>query len=158
MDRDIKVYITNEIPQLDKKLSINAITASFNSYIDTLGEKINLTVLDGWKLTFNVLLQRTDTISLAKQLGKYPSEKECAIYMSVPIPDDSEALYGIREVQQAFLKTANEKYSYILPTDFNGYHNLEEYVLESFKQLIDTALAKPFTFYGKVIVLGNKTT
>lgn len=66
MDRDIKVYITNEIPQLDKKLSINTITTSFNSYIDTLGEKINLTVLDGWKLTFNVLLQRTDTISLAK--------------------------------------------------------------------------------------------
>ncbi|AVM49486.1 hypothetical protein C4H12_02835 [Capnocytophaga sp. oral taxon 878] len=78
--------------------------------------------------------------------------------MSVPIPDDSEALYGIREVQQAFFKAANEKYSYILSTDFNDYHNLEEYVLESFKQLIDTALAKPFTFYGKAIILGNKTT
>ena len=153
MKDKITLLMTCEIPNLDKYVDVKLIRSELNTYIKTLAPKINLQDLEDWNLLVNVLFQRTDKIGVAKRLARYPSDKEYAIYMSIPIPDDEQAAYGLSCVKEAFFKGTNEKYSYILDkVDFNSYTDLCQYIIESSKQAIDLAFSYGFTCKGKRIL------
>ena len=96
MNDKIIVLMPCEIPNLEKYVDIALIESELETYIKTLVPKINLQDLEDWNLLVNVLLQRTDAIGVAKRLARYPSDKEYAIYMSIPIPDDEQAAYGLK--------------------------------------------------------------
>ena len=98
-----------------------------------------------------MLAQRTDAIGVAKRITRFPSDKEYAIYMSISIPDDEQATYGLSSVKEAFFKEKNEKYSYIIEPDFVSCNNLYQYILESSKRAIDMAFTHGFTCNGKKI-------
>lgn len=153
MNDKIRLLTLCEIPNLDKYVDIALIESELNTYIKTLAPKINLQDLEDWNLLVNVLFQRTDAIGVAKRLARYLSDKEYAIYMGIPIPDDEQAAYGLSFVKESFFKRTNEKYSYILDkVDFNSYTDLCQYIIESSKQAIDLAFSYGFTCKGKRIL------
>ena len=155
MTKNIKIYVTVEIPQLYEIISAQFVYTILNEYIGTIRNKVNFDVIGDWNLSFNILLQKTDKMSIAKRLSIYPSDKEYAIYMSIPIPDDTHIFYGIFSVREAFFKNVNEKYSYVVPFNLNDYNNLSQYIIDSSKQLINISLEKTFSIKGKKIKLGK---
>lgn len=158
MNDKIRVLMPIEIPGLDKYIDDYLIWSELNTFIKTLAPKINLRDLGNWNLLVNVLAQRTDVISVAKRLARYPSDKEYAIYMSIPIPDDEQAAYGLPCVKEAIFKGTNKKYSHILDkADFNSYTDLCQYIIESSKHAIDLALTYGFTCNGKRIMKQNSS-
>ena len=121
MTKNIKIYVTVEIPQLYEIISAQSVYTILNEYIGTIRNKVNFDVIGDWNLSFNILLQKTDKMSIAKRLSIYPSDKEYAIYMSIPIPDDTQIFYGIFSVREAFFKNVNEKYSYVQGVKHNAH-------------------------------------
>ena len=140
-----------EVPHLDENVDMRSIWLELNSYVTIIKRRINLQDLGDWRLLINVLSQRTDAIGVAKRVARFPSDKEYAIYMSIPIPDDDQVTYGIPSVKKAFFKEMNKKYSYILEPDFDNYGNLYQYILGSSKRAIDMAFTHGFTCNGKKI-------
>ena len=43
----------------------------------------------------------------------------------------------------------NEKYSVVVPFDFNDYNDLSQYIVDSSKRLIDISLERTYTLKGK---------
>ncbi|NMA74725.1 MAG: hypothetical protein GX963_11305 [Bacteroidales bacterium] len=151
MDEKVRVLLPIEIPNLDKDVDTRSIWINLNTYVKTLKQKINLQDMGDWRLLINVLAQRTDAISVAKRVARFPSDKEYVIYMSIPIPDDDQATYGLSSVKEAFFKEKNEKYSYILEPNFDSYDNLHQYIIESSKLAINLVFTHGFTCNGKKI-------
>lgn len=151
MDEKVRVLMPIEIPRLDESIDIRSLWLDLNAYIKTIEPIINFQDLGDWKLLINVLAQRTNAIGVAKRLARYPSDKEYVIYMSIPIPDEEQATYGLSCVKKAFFKEKNEKYSYTLEPDFDSYNNMYQYILESFKSAIDLAFTHGITCNGKKI-------
>ena len=63
----------------------------------------------------------------------------------------------IDQLYNFFIKV-NEKYSVVVPFDFNDYNDyndLSQYILDSSKRLIDMYLERTYTLKGKKIKLGK---
>ena len=54
-----------------------------------------------------------------------------------------------------FSQKVNEKYSLVVPFDFNDYNDLSQYIVDSSKRLIDISLERTYTLKGKKIKLGK---
>ena len=54
-----------------------------------------------------------------------------------------------------FSGKVNEKYSIVVPFDFNDYNDLSQYIVDSSKRLIDISLERTYTLKGKKIKLGK---
>ena len=54
-----------------------------------------------------------------------------------------------------FFKKVNEKYSIVIPFDFNDNNDLSQYIVDSSKRLIDISLERTYTLKGKKIKLGK---
>lgn len=54
-----------------------------------------------------------------------------------------------------FFIKVNEKYSVVVPFDFNDYNDLSQYIVDSSKRLIDISLERTYTLKGKKIKLGK---
>ena len=54
-----------------------------------------------------------------------------------------------------FFSKVNEKYSFVVPFDFNDYNDLSQYIVDSSKRLIDMSLERTYTLKGKKIKLGK---
>lgn len=151
MKEKIRVLMPTEIPRIDEEVDVNSIERELNDYAQALIPRINLQDLDDWRLLINATVQNTNAIGVAKRIARYPSDKEFAIYMSVPIPNNDQIAYGLPSVKEAFFKEKNEKYSDILERKFENYNNLYQNILESAKRAIDLAFNKGFTCNGKKI-------
>jgi hypothetical protein len=151
MNEKIRALIGSEVPNLHVEVELEPISQEINAYIETLLSRINIQDLNDWRLLINVIAQRTDAIGVAKRSLRYISNKEFEIFISVPIPDNNQATYGLPNVKKAFLKPYNEKYSYILEPNFDSYDNLPQYIIESSKRAIDLAFTYGFTCNGKKI-------
>ena len=60
----------------------------------------------------------------------------------------------IDQLYNFFIKV-NEKYSVVVPFDFNDYNDLSQYIVDSSKRLIDISLERTYTLKGKKIKLGK---
>ena len=56
----------------------------------------------------------------------------------------------IDQLYNFFIKV-NEKYSVVVPFDFNDYNDLSQYIVDSSKRLIDISLERTYTLKGKKI-------
>ena len=54
-----------------------------------------------------------------------------------------------------FFQKVNEKYSIVVPFDFNDYNDLSQYIVDSSKRLIDISLERTYTLKRKKIKLGK---
>ena len=60
----------------------------------------------------------------------------------------------IDQLYNFFIKV-NEKYSVVVPFDFNDYNDLSQYIVDSSKRLIDISLERTYTLKRKKIKLGK---
>ena len=54
-----------------------------------------------------------------------------------------------------FSQKVYEKYSVVVPFDFNDYNNLSQYIVDSSKRLIGISLERTYTLKRKKIKLGK---
>ena len=100
-----------------------------------------------------VTLRSTNGIGIFKRAMRYPSDKEFEFSISVTIPNEKEASYGVsKKVEEAFYVPLNDKNFYILERNFENYSNLYEYILESSKLAIHLAFTKGISCNGKKII------
>ena len=64
--------------------------------------------------------------------------------ISVTIPDDNQASYGLSKVKEAFYTPLSDKSFYSLEFNFEDYNSLYEYILNSSKHAIDLAFYKRY--------------
>ena len=112
---------------------------------------INIQDLMDWSLLIWVIFRSINGIGVFKRARRYSSDKEFEFSISVTIPNDNQALYGLSKVKEAFYTPLNDKNFYILKFNFENYNNLYEYILESSKLAIDLAFTKGITCNGKKI-------
>ena len=139
MNEKIRVSLQIEIPQLNEYVDINSIRQRLNDYVNFSASYVNVQVLIDWKLLIRVTFRYTNGIGVFKRAIRYPSDKEFEFSISVTIPNDTEALYGISKVNEAFYIPLNDKI----------YNNLYEYILENSKLAIDMAFTKGIVCNGK---------
>jgi hypothetical protein len=151
MDEKIRVLISREVSNLDDDVDIDSIREELNSYVKMLKPRINVQDLIEWKLLFNLILQHTDSAGVAKRVARFPSDKEFAIYMSIPIPDDNQIGYGLAKVKNEFLKKKNEKYSHLISSNFDCYDSLYDYILGTGKYMINWIFSRGFVCGGEKI-------
>ena len=68
-------------------------------------------------------------------------------FLGFTLPDDYFKFFLFKKV--------NEKYSVVVPFDFNDYNDLSQYIVDSSKRLIDISLERTYTLKGKKIKLGK---
>lgn len=115
----------------------------------------NIIDLEDWNLLILINIRSTNGIGVFKRARRYPSDKEFEISISLTIPNEDEAIYGLSKVKDGFYFPLNEKKFYLLEPNFKNYSNLYEYVLDSSKRAIDLAFKQGFTCNGKRIKKTN---
>lgn len=151
MDEKVRVLLPTEIPNLDEDVDITSIAQGLNDYVKALIAQINIQDLDEWNLLILVNARYTNGVGVFKRARRYPSDKEFEISISITIPNDDEAPYGLSKVKDGFYMPLNDKNFYILKPHFENYHNLYQYIFESSKHAINLAFNQGFTCNGKKI-------
>jgi hypothetical protein len=155
MSKKIAISVSSEISNLGDDVDLSLIRNKLASYVNTLARRVNADELNEWRILVNIVLQNTDGIGVAKRIAKFPSDKEFGLYISIPIPDDAQAVYGLNKVTKETLKKKDEKYSYIMPPNFTSYDDLYSYILDSSKYTIEWIFSRGFLCGGKKIKLEN---
>jgi len=110
--------------------------------------------LSGWRLTFFINYRCTDLIGVFKKFFRYPSDKEYEISIAIPIPDNTQAPYGMPPAKDGrvgdFLPIRSDRFHPLDP-EYDQYNNLDQYILASAIKAIDLGFTKGFTCYGKKI-------
>ena len=151
MDDKVKVLLQIEIPRLNEDVDIASIRKILNEYVKSLIPRINIQDLKDWSLLIWVAYRSTNGIGVFKRARRYPSDKEFEFSISVTIPDDNQASYGLSKVKEAFYTPLSDKSFYSLEFNFEDYNSLYEYILDNSKHAIDLAFIKGITCNGKKI-------
>lgn len=151
MDEKVRVLFQIEIPNLDEDINTSSIRKELNDYIKGFIPQINIVDLGDWNLLILINIRSTNGIGVFKRARRYPSDKEFEFCISLTIPNEDEAIYGLSKVKDGFYFPLNEKNFYLLEPNFKNYSNLYEYVLDSSKRAIDLAFNQGFTCNGKRI-------
>jgi hypothetical protein len=151
MEEKIKVSMPIEIPRLKDDVDIESIKREINNYVKNIIADVNIQDLGDWNLLISANSRSTNKIGLFKRAIRYPSDKEFVISISIPIPNDDEACYGLSVVKEAFYRALDDKKFYALNPNFEEYGNLYQYILESLKRAIKLAFTQGFTCNGKKI-------
>ena len=153
MDKKVRVLMPIEIPRLDNDVDIESIKKELNNYIKTLVQNVNIQDLGDWNLLISVVSRSTNKIGVFKRVKRYPSDKEFEISISVPIPNDEQAKYGLTKVKDSYYLPLNVSNFHALNPNIEDYSNLYQYILESSKRAIELAFIHGFTCNGKKIIL-----
>ncbi len=151
MDEKVRVLMPIEILNLDKDVDTTAVWRELNDYVKVLVPQINIQDCGDWKLLVLVNMRATNGIGFYKRSRRYPSDKEFEISISIPIPNNDQAPYGLSKVKESYYLPLNDKNFYILEPQFENYDNLYQYILEGSKCAIDLAFTHGFTCNGKKI-------
>lgn len=148
------VSLPTEVPKINDNVNMHFMWVELNKYIDNLLPRINILDLNEWRILIMISSRATNGIGVFKRSMRYPSDKEYVISISICIPDESQAPYGLREVKESFFKPLNEKF-FILDPEFEQYESLYSYIFESAKRAIDLAFTKGIVCGGKRMKLQN---
>ncbi|MDR2905921.1 MAG: immunity 9 family protein, partial [Helicobacteraceae bacterium] len=108
MDEKVRVLLPTEIPNLDEDVDITSIAQGLNDYVKALIAQINIQDLDEWNLLILVNARYTNGVGVFKRARRYPSDKEFEISISITIPNDDEAPYGLSKVKDGFYMPLND--------------------------------------------------
>ena len=145
--------------RLSEDVNIDSVREELNEYVKSIIWGINIADLEDWKLLIRVTLRATNGIGVFKRAMRYPSDKEFEFSISVAIPNEKEASYGVsKKVEEAFYVPLNNNNFYVLEPNFENYSNLYEYILESSKLAIHLAFTKGISCNGKKIIFLSDVT
>ena len=103
MDEEVKVCLQVEIPRLSEDVNIDSVREELNEYVKSIIWGINIADLEDWRLLIRVTLRATNGIGVFKRAMRYPSDKEFEFSISVAIPNEKEASYGVsKKIEEAF--------------------------------------------------------
>jgi len=143
------------VPGLLGFADVFLIEEKITTYVDSILPRINLEDLSGWRLSFDIGYLCTDLIGVYKKFLRYPSDREYVISIGIPIPDNTQAPYGMPTGTNGkislFYRSISGKHNHLLDPEYDQYADLEQYILASVIKAIDLGLSKGFTCYGKKI-------
>jgi len=144
-----------EVIGLTDFADVFSINKKITTYVESILPRINTEDLSGWRLQFHISYLPTDFIAVYKQFRRYPSDREYVISISIPIPDNTQAPYGMPTGANGkisfFCRSVSGKHCHLLDPEYGQYVNLDQYILASVIKAIDLGFTKGFTCYGKKI-------
>jgi len=143
-----------EVLGLSDFVDTYSIGKKITTYIESILPRINMEDLSGWRLTFHISYFYADLIGVFKKFFRYPSDKQYEISIAIPIPDNTQAPYGMPPVEDRrvgdFHSIRSDRFHPLDP-EYDKYDNLDQYILASAIKAIDLGFTKGFTCYGKKI-------
>jgi len=153
-DKQVKVTKYIGVPGLLGFADVFSIEKKLTTYVDSILPRINMEDLSGWRLTVQIGYACTDFIGVYKKFFRYPSDREYEISIGIPIPDNTQAPYGMPPGKYGtvgFFHPGESKHSHLLDPEYDQYDNLDQYILAAAIKAIDLCFTKGFTCYGKKI-------
>ncbi|KXU39482.1 hypothetical protein AXE65_08235 [Ventosimonas gracilis] len=151
--KQARVRMEIELPGLDDVVDIDSINNKLNAYVESIAPSINIECLSGWMLVFHVNHFCVDLIAVYKKLSRDSAEKEYIIPIAIPLPDNTQAAYGMlpgEDGKTGSFRPVESNHFYPLDPEYDQYDNLEQYIIESVIKAIDFGLSKGFVI-GKEI-------
>ncbi|KXU38888.1 hypothetical protein AXE65_11270 [Ventosimonas gracilis] len=153
--KQVSIGLGIEVIGLRKFANVFSIDKKIATYVKSILPRINMEDLSGWRLQLHISYLPTDFISVYKKFLRYPSDREYVISIGIPIPDNTQAPYGMPTGEDGkislFCRSASGKHSHLLYPEYDQYDNLNQYILASAIKAIDLGFTKGFTCYGKKI-------
>jgi len=154
-DEQVSVNMPRSVLGVDDFSDMDSIYEKITAYIESILPRINIEDLAGWRLLFYINCQCTDFIGVYKKFLWYPSDREYGILIVIPIPDNTQAPYGLPPGENGrispFCRSASGRHSHLLGPEYGQYDSLDQYILASAIKAIDLGFTKGFTCYGKKI-------
>ena len=147
----VRVSINRQVVNLGESANINVLRKELNNHVYEITQNVNIQDLEDWKLLIGITCRATNGVGFFKRVQRYPSDKEFEVSISVGIPNEEQASYGMEDVKSAYFAPLDDKKFHVLEPLFENYDNLEQYILESAKLGIDLAFTQGFTCNGKRI-------
>ncbi|KXU39484.1 hypothetical protein AXE65_08245 [Ventosimonas gracilis] len=134
---------------------INSINKKINAYVESILPRINIEDLSaGWRLSLITDYLCTDFVGIDKEFKCYPSFKEYGISIAIPIPDNTQAAYGMPPGEDGKIgcfHPASSNCSHLLDPEYDQYDDLEQYIVASAIKAIDFGFKNGFDCDGKKI-------
>jgi len=153
MVEQLRVLMPTEAVGLCEAADIDDIECLLNAYVQDHNGRLNLEILNGWRLLFDINSRATSAIGVYKRAQRYPSDQEFEISISITIPNEDEASYGLASVKESYFLPLNEKKFHILAPVYDSYSNLNDYILESGKRALQLAFTAGLVINGKKLQL-----
>jgi len=169
----IKIHTRFDVTGLVGFADMGFVDEKIKIHAKSILPRINTEDMLGWKLVFDIDFRCANFIGIDKKIrrlesGPYDSfkYKEYVILIAIPIPDNTQAPYGIPPVENGSLRpysagiprrkpvmeTAGKSTRFrLLEPGYDQYAKLEQYALASAIKAIDFAFSKGFTLGGKKI-------
>jgi len=148
-DEAVRIEIKSlGVPELDDFADMGSIVEKINTHIELVFPRVNIKDLSGWRLILDIGYLRADFISIPKKLGRYPSDRVYLALISIPIPDNTQAPYGVplnEDKPTKYFKLSKESLYHILDPEYDKYDNLDQYIIASTIKAIDFGFSKGFS-------------
>ncbi|MFG0410011.1 Imm9 family immunity protein [Pseudomonas sp. FYR_11] len=151
MHPSIRCAIHNESPKTKNAIDLFEIMHTINNHITHELQKINTEDLNDWNILILVTIRNTNTIGVFKHTRRYPSDKELELSISIPVPNEEQAPYGLPPKNSGFFFPIDEKKAHTITPEYLRYDDLREYIIESIKSAIAKAFEIGITFHGRKI-------
>jgi len=139
---------------LNNFVNKNSIKKKIATYVNSILPRINIEDLSGWRLALSIEPACTDFIAIYKKFKQCPEEREYKISITIPIPDNIQAPYGMPTEEDGRIgsfRSVRGTGCHLLDPEYDKYANLEQYILVSAKRAIDLGFSKGFPCDGKKI-------
>ena len=157
MTEQVRVAMPTQVVGVKESADYKAIWTELNQYAQEHRDRLNLEILDGWRLLFDILsvpALPSSAIGVLKRVRRYPSDKEFEVALVMPIPSDRDAPYGLASVSSSILaRPVDETKFHNLAPQYDAYKTLDEYVLESGKRALHLAFTAGLVMNGKKLKL-----
>ncbi|WP_082782584.1 Imm9 family immunity protein [Cephaloticoccus capnophilus] len=154
--KQVRATMPTSVPGIWNFANMGPIERKVNTYIDSILPRINIEDLSGWRLLLHINSVCSDLIGVYKKFLRYPSDREYVILLTIPIPDNTQAPYGMppgRDGTIGYFRSIKDrgKQSHLLEPEYDKYDGLNQYILAAAIRAIDLGFTKGFTCYGKKI-------
>ncbi|KXU36615.1 hypothetical protein AXK12_03135 [Cephaloticoccus capnophilus] len=153
--KQLSIGLGIEVVGLTKFADVFSTDKKIATYVKSILPRINIEDLSGWRLQLHISYLPTDSISVYKKFLRYPSDREYVILIGIPIPDNTQAPYGMPTGANGkislFCRSAGDKHNHLLDPEYDKYADLNQYILAAAIKAIDLGFTKGFTCYGKKI-------
>jgi len=153
-DEQVEIGIGLEVVGLHNFADVFSIDEKITTYAESILPRINIEDLSGWRLSFHITYRCTDFIGVDKKFLRHPSDREYVISIAIPIPDNTQASYGMPPAKDGTIgcfHPGESRRSHLLDPEYDQYDNLDQYIIASTIKAIDLGFSKGFTCCGKKI-------
>ena len=157
MNPKIQTLTQIEVPGLDGRLDFRRLEDELDRYIESLLPRINVQDLRDWRLTIKVTARRANGVGVFKRVLRYPGDQEFVASISIGVPDETQAPYGLgHPVKASFFHPMQPDKFTLVPVDWQAHADLAAYITAAARAAIDAAFATGLTCHGIKIRLMDR--